>query len=301
MKPSDLTKEIQTSPVVAFHQFVLLKRKFGQDLFCFFEGKDDPKYYYERIKSNSKVNHHSIICGNKKSLIYTYDEINKRSDYSKFKKAFFMDLDFDSKNTNNDIYETPHYSIENFYVDESVLSDILKNEFGLQETSSEYKEIMELFAKEQAKYNECSLLFNSWYATLKKKCNNKGINPDVNLNEQIPKNLVLLKIGNISCNYTLKDIENAFPNVIKIDEKDINEKINDFNKKDLKKVLRGKYQIEFLYRFLQYLIIDANLPENRKILKNKTKFRIDKALILSQLSKYAETPDCLVDYIKRFN
>jgi len=301
MKPSDLTKESNESSVVAFHNFVLLKRKYKQDLFCFFEGKDDPKYYYERIKNTTNVEHHPIICGNKKTVIHLYNEIKDRKEYKIYKKAFFIDLDFDDKNTIKDIYETPYYSIENFYVDKKVLSDILKNEFGLLETDNNFTTIINFYVSEQKKYNECSKLFNAWYATLKKEASDKKIKLNVSLNEKIPKELIVLKIGNISCDYELSDIEKLFPKAMKINKRIIDEKIKEFKGKTYYKIFRGKYEIEFLYKFLQFLIEDANNVEKRKFLKKKTKFRIDKALIISQLSKYAETPACLIDYLKKFN
>jgi len=46
-----------------------------------------------------------------------------------------------------------------------------------------------------------------------------------------------------------------------------------------------------------YVIEDANKHNN--ILKKKTKFRFDPALILSQLSQYAETPDCLKVFMEK--
>lgn len=82
---------------------------------------------------------------------------------------------------------------------------------------------------------------------------------------------------------------------------DLQEKVKEFQEGETEKLLRGKFELEFLYTFLQFLITDANVKENNKILKVKTKFRVDKALMLSQLSQYAETPQCLIDYIKNFN
>ena len=62
---------------------------------------------------------------------------------------------------------------------------------------------------------------------------------------------------------------------------------------------RGKFELAFIYTFLRYLIEDANCY--KKYLKIKTKFNIDKALMLSSLSQYAETPLGLIKYIEQFN
>jgi hypothetical protein len=294
MSPKELLNRSQNSPVVAFHKFVMLHRKNKSDLFCFYEGKD-AQYYYPRIKNNYGDNHHPIICGNKKAVINVFEKI--KSKYSALKTAFFIDSDYDNKIYEDDIYNTPCYSIENLYCSQTVLARILKNEFLLNEIDNEFKVIMELFNKNQKDYHNATKLFNLWYATAKNKAKTNDTLTNISLNDKFPKDFVTIKIGTITSNYELDTIKNKYPDALEVSEDDIKEyELNIDNTKPYHQIFRGKYEIEFILTFLKFLIEDANKHKN--ILKNKTTLNIEKAQILSQLSQYSETPKCLIEYIK---
>lgn len=302
MNVDEIIKETRKSHVVAFHQFVLLTKGNGSDLFCFFEGYDSP-YYSLRIRNNIKGNYHPIICGSKKSVIELWRLIRSNPIYSKYKCGFFVDHDFDItiKSSCPGIYETPCYSVENFYVTQYTLIEILKNEFHLMETDQEFQDALKFFNANKDVFHSSTLLFNAWYACLKSKSNELGIKPNVSLDEKLPKDFMILQIGSIQSNYNLERIIKYFPNAIEIKEDEIDTKIKENESKDPSSWQRGKFEIWFFYEFLRYLISDANIPSNRKILKRRTKFSIDKAQILSQLSQYALTPKCLTDYLTALN
>lgn len=294
MNPIELLEQSRNSSAVAFHKFVLLHREFGTDLFCFYEGKDT-HYYFPKINQIYKDNHHPIICGNKKSVIETYEKVIPK--YNNLKTAFFIDRDFDEKVENEKLYCTPCYSIENLYCSESVLSKILKNEFMLHEIDDEYKLIINLFKQNQDEFHRSVKLFNAWYATAKEKAKKNNTIVNVSLNEKFPKDFAIIKIGNITSNYTLNDIINKYPDSIQVTEEELNDKLKFFDENCNSCSFRGKYEIEFFSLFLKYLIEDANIKN--EILKKKTKFSVDGAQILSQLSQYSETPECLIDYITK--
>ena len=298
MKAEDLKKKANNSSAVAFHKFILLRKSHIEDLFCFYEGMDNG-YYYPRIKEIYNGTHHPISCGNKKSVLYMHKSIKAK--YPDTKCSFFVDNDFDERIENDDIYETPCYSIENFYTSTSFISDILKNEFGLSEIDSEFKMALNIFETNQEIFHYESLLFNGWYASLKEKASKNGCSTNVSLNCSIPKEFLVLEIDNIIGKYTYSDFKNKFPDALSVSKKEVENKIEELQSKELRLTLRGKYELEFVYTFLKYLIDDANDIKKRKVIKKKTKFRVDKAQMLSQLSQYAETPDCLVDYLKKFN
>lgn len=298
MKPEELLEISEKSSAVAFHKFVLLCKGRESDLFCFFEGRDS-QYYSSRIKTISKRKYQPISCGNKKSVIEVYDWLSSHSDYSKYPKAFFVDRDFDPLIGNNGIYETPCYSVENFYVNAECLSEILKNEFSLTEIDVEYNTILELFNTELNKHNECTIFFNAWYATLKqKKIKEKLSTTGVNLDDKLPKDFVCIKIGSISSNYDLDKIKSSFPNAINVTEEEVMSMQQELKKNCTSDNLRGKFQLMFYCEFLKYLIEDAN--KNKKILSKRTKFNVDRANIYTQLSQYAVTPNCLTKYLERF-
>ncbi|OUD31030.1 DUF4435 domain-containing protein [Flavobacterium sp. FPG59] len=294
MNPIELLEQSRNSSAVAFHKFVLLHREFGTDLFCFYEGKDT-HYYFPKINQIYKDNHHPIICGNKKSVIETFEKIIPK--YNNLKTAFFIDRDFDEKIEDEKLYCTPCYSIENLYCTESVLSRILKNEFMLHEIDDEYIFIINLFRQNQNEFHSAVKLFNAWYATAKEKAKKSNTIVNISLNEKFPKDFAVIKIGNIQSNYTLNDIMDKYPDSIQVTEEELKDKLKNFEENCNSCSFRGKYEIEFFTLFLKYLIEDANIKN--KFLKKKTKFSVDSAQILSQLSQYSETPECLIVYLTK--
>lgn len=297
MNPDELLKISKNTSTVAFHKFVLLSNGRENELFCFFEGVDC-QYYSLRIKQYANENYHPIVCGNKDTVLKTYKLINEQEIYKDYKKAFFVDSDFDESIDNPEIYETPCYSIENLYANKNTLSEILKSEFALLETDSEYDTILKLFESEFELFNEKTLFFNAWYAALKKSKRMNGLkSTGVNLDEKLPKEFFCLKIGNINSNYDFEKIKQKFPDSIAITVEEVNETLNELRNSSLPFKLRGKFQIWFFYEFIQFIINDAN--NTKRIIKKKTKFKVDKSLILSQISQYAITPECLKLYLKK--
>lgn len=291
MQPKDLLKKTYSSKV-AFHKFVLLHRKHKTDLFCFFEGADS-QYYFPRINLHNE-NNHPIICGNKDSVLKSYDFI--KSKYPSFKTLFFTDQDFDDIIIKKDLYTTFGYSIENYYCSEIVLSRILKNEFFLEVTDEKYTTIMDIFKKRQKEHFKATSLFNLWYYSAKKKAKIECTSVNAILGDKFIKDFICFSFDSITSNYTLTDIKKKFPDAIEISEDDLKSNLENFYSKEPLMRFRGKYQIEFIIKFLNYIIDDANT--HKKILKKKTKFRIDPAIILSQISQYAETPNCLKEFLE---
>jgi len=296
MNPKELISKARNSPTVGFHKFVLLHSEFKTDLFCFFEGKDT-QYYFPRIFEHYGEEHHPIVCGNKKTVMQTFELVSSK--YKHCKTAFFIDNDYDDENDELEgVYKTPCYSIENLYCTENVLSRILKNEFMLNVLDEEYISVMKLFNNEQVDFHNATKLFNAWYATAKDKAKRNDTIVNANLDERFPKEFVTLKIGNITQHYTLENILQKFPHAIQITQSEIDEYCKKFDFTNPTMKFRGKYEIEFFYKFLRYIIDDANTT--KKILKTKSKFNVDQSQLLSQISQYSETPNCLIEYLKKF-
>ncbi|OQX96396.1 MAG: hypothetical protein B6I24_11510 [Bacteroidetes bacterium 4572_128] len=302
----NLKKKYKNSASVTFQKFSLLSVEFPNDLFCFYEGKDAP-YYFPRIKNHFGSNNHPIICGNKSSVIRVHKLTNSKVEYTKYKKAYFVDRDFDftikSKYTPL-IYETPCYSIENLYTSEIVLKNILKNEFNLSEIDDNFKKVVSIFQKRQNEFHDATLLFNAWYACLKELVNKGDFqSTNVSLDNKLPKGFITITIDSVAKKYDLNLIKSTFKNAIKCETKNLEEKIVFFQNGNKQELFRGKYEIDFFSTFLGFLITDAikKKKTERQFIKNGTKFRLDKSQSLTQLTSYAETPNCLIDYLKNLN
>ena len=291
----------ENSGNVAYMKFISLTSEGIDGYFCFFEGKDS-HYYLPRIRSVYTDKIHPINCGGKSKVLHVYRLIHGHKEYWKYKKGFFVDLDFDEsiKGTYNPpIYETPSYSIENLYSTTNVFSEILKSEFGFVESDEEYKMCIDMFNKRKAEYHKSVITFNAWYLTLKQiKKENSLDSTGINLDEKLPKGYLKASLEKVDCNYDLNRIKDDFPYSIKWTKKRVKESIKILSSTNLCYSLRGKYEIEFMSSILRLIIDDANDKSKRKLLKVKTKFNFDTSRFNSQLSQYAETPDCLIEYIE---
>ena len=287
---------------VAFQEFALSTRKHPNHLFCFFEGKDNP-YYVPRIKHFTSL-YQPINCGNRDSVLKIHTLISNRPEYSNYKKAFFIDRDFNKplERLNLPIFETPCYSVENLYVSVDVLKEILVNEFHLSEFSDSdiIEACVSLYNERQNEFHDAVCLFNSWYACLIEIRNSTGKITGVNLDEKLPKDYIDVTLQSVTCNYDLNSIENAYPNATKIGEIILINKLAEFGNCEKRKVFRGKYEMQFLIKFIQLLLQDSN--SNKIVVKSKINYAFNDNLSNQQainiFEGYAETPESLIEYLE---
>jgi hypothetical protein len=216
--------------------------------------------------------------------------------YDKYKKGFFIDRDFDLLINNRAIYETPCYSIENFYTNPTVFSDILKHELGLTEVSESYVNTMVCYKNLHDQFLEKTTLFNAWYACLKDLRNENGTETGVSLSDRLPRGFVTVSLENIEINYDFEAIKNEFPDALTILESTLNDKINQFSEVDKNCVFRGKYGFFFMMDILEKLITDSR--NEQEIMTERLTYNITQSQGISQFAQYAETPECLVTYLQ---
>ena len=288
---------------VAFQEFALSTGKNPNHLFCFFEGKDNP-YYVPRIKHFTAL-YQPIKCGNKDSVLKIHTLISKHSEYSNYKKAFFIDRDFNEplEQSNPPIFETPCYSVENFYVSVDVFKEILVNEFHLSEFSDSNLMDMciSLYQKRQNEFHDAACLFNAWYACLIEIRQSTGQTTGVNLDEKLPKGYIDLTLQSVTCNYDLEIIKSTFPDATEIEETMLNNKLIEFGNCEKRKVFRGKYEMQFLIKFIQLLLQDSNSTK-KSVVTSKINYAFGDNLSNQQainiFEGYAETPESLIEYLQ---
>lgn len=297
-------RKSKDKPQVAFHEFMLSTGKFSNHVFCFFEGKDNA-YYVPRIKRFTDK-YQPIKCGGREKVLDVYRLINNRREYDRYKKAYFIDRDFNQPlSTNNlSIFETPCYSIENLYVSISVFKEILKNEFHLSETSdSNFQACETVFLQRQREFHDAICLFNSWYCCLIDLKSQTGTNTGANLDDKLPKDFIDFSLQSIKLNYDLEKIEQTFPNSLKVTQAALQMKLVLFSQCEYHKVFRGKYEMQFLLKIIQLLLKDS-LTE-KSILKAKVNFAfgdgsgLNNEQAINILEGYAETPNSLLEYLER--
>ncbi|WP_167016797.1 DUF4435 domain-containing protein [Chitinophaga sp. Cy-1792] len=296
MTADDLRKARENNPNVAYQTFIKHVGEDKKGYFYFIEGKDAP-YYNLRVKNRlDKLQLFPIQCGGKSKVLKVYELIKNHEVYLKYKIGYFVDLDFDDRLNNDDIYETPTYSIENLYCYPEVMGEVLKNEFALSEVDEGYQNILKHYVKMLTEATAAQSLFNAWYYCLKEKKRNENLNTTgVALDDTFKKGYIFVDLLEIVRKYDLGRIRTDFKTAIDCDEKRINEIDAYFNSTDMVSCLRGKYLIEFFHKFL--VLVSKDSVTDQKLSKAGLVCHVNLKTIISMYSQYAHTPACLINYL----
>lgn len=282
---------------IAFTEFMLSTRKFPQHLFCFFEGKDNA-YYVPRIKHFTSK-YYPIKCGGRDKVLAVYKLITEKKEYKDYKKGFFIDRDFNSQLLPHTppIFETPCYSIESFYVSANVFREILINEFHLSEVSDTNFEVcLNLFIERQNEFHNAVLLFNAWYACLIDIRNQTGEQTGINLADKLPKGWIDFSLLEIKKNYDFAKIQETFSKANTVLLENLEAKITEFERCEQHKVFRGKYEMEFLVKFIKLLLKKPEF-EGKKNFSFGDGSTLNTEQAINIFSAYAETPESLNEYL----
>jgi len=302
---------------VKFMEFTRICSKKPECLICFFEGENDDKYYGFRIKEILGIEWKGIDCGGKQRVISLFRMLANHSHepYRKAKTAFFVDRDFDDPQPpeiRSDIYETPCYSIENFYANSECFKQIIETGFKIKEFEDEenenenesvFKKCLSLFAETQERFHDAVSPLNAWMFLVRKNIDCKQRRTyfdDIKLEK-----LVSIDVGEVRLRQSVSDyLEHLFP-CHGISDAEIDQKVKSFSKNERGKVFRGKEEIGFFCKFLTKIKDDlCNNSLNHFDRKRKISFSVPSPNmnlrdILSALSQYASTPECLRMYLKK--
>ena len=303
---SDLLEEMEKSrksPVAIYQDFALNFSKATDVVFCFFEGQDDYKYYFSRIKKHTQKELADFDCNGKNNVLEVYKMLTLKYK-DRCIMLFFIDRDFDEKCDCTDIFETPTYAIENLYITDSVFKEILKAEFYLKEhcvnpnIAKDFTTCLSLFRHTKSKFIEETLLLNAWYLLQKTKSRKLAFKQKPNLSKLKDLRIIQMKItlNSISSNYNLEVLKNNTENFIEVTQDEVDKVIKYFNSIDVERFIRGKYLIDFNLKFILLLLEDVNKKNQYLSCKRKISVSIGKNII-SELSQYAETPSCLDAYL----
>lgn len=268
-----------------------------------FEG-EDVKYFDSRLKSYlNKKDWAHIDCGGKEKLLELREEIKKNKDYKDKKAIYFVDADFDdntSLNGQEDIYITPCYAIENFYIKDEVFEQILSKQFKLSPYGDKkdlYQKILLSFRKSKAEFFNFIEEFNQYVYLIKSQ--------KENISYQGIKTTDIVKIGLESSTKNYNCINDIF-HELDVGKYNLRDAQDFFSEKDKEMTFRGKNIIEFLKIYLINLRLDKvqnKKPSESRVFFDK-KGNLDFNItdnILSEISSYAFTPDCLIEFLNKHN
>ena len=191
------------------------------------------------------------------------------------------------------IYETPCYSVENFYTSVKCFSEILRAEFKLTELDDNFERCISLYTKLQEEFHNAVELLNTWIACHRDRSSNLKIS-NLSVFE-----FIYIDLNQVLARYTVDDLSNKFPDIPQISQQELDTKKSELLANSRQKSFRGKFEIEFFRKILQKLIDEANkgnpLYFTRKI---KVVLSLTERNIISDLAQYADTPDCLYSYLE---
>tara|TARA_B100000378_G_C18035096_1_gene408814 strand:- start:22 stop:960 length:939 start_codon:yes stop_codon:yes gene_type:complete len=289
---------------VAYTEFILKLKNNTQGLFCFFEGKEDNKYYGIRIKNITQREYKGIVCGNKDNLIKLEKLISTKEEYTDIDKLYFIDKDFSVNCSFDNIYCLPSYSIENEYSKIEVLRNILINEFSLDTEHPDFQKVIDYFNKTREEFHANTLLLNSWLSCQNQIREETENSTRLNIDQKVgdyfknPVNTDLNTISDFSDLDTKEKIEAIFNEAPKVDSEVLNNEIAKFEQSDCYSTFRGKFELRFFISFLSRLQGEICKKEPELFdEKHKCSLKFEYPSALTSLSIYALTPECLIEYL----
>ena len=116
------------------------------------------------------------------------------------------------------------------------------------------------------------------------------------LNRIIPK----INLHEIVAKYDKKRLEELFPKASIIPNATLKLKETKLEKLDSQICFRGKFEMDFLFKFIQAMKEEIKKPKG--IIKKQpgVKMANSRQNLISELSQHADTPNCLKDYISSF-
>lgn len=291
-------REKRKNACVAFMEFCQYPKE-EKDLFCFFEGPDDKKYYLTRIYEFTGRPEQNVItfdCSKKSEVLRTMELIDKDESNKIYDTAFFVDRDFENLINKKRLYETPSYSIENFYVSKDSFGKILKLEFGIKERLKDYKKAVKDYSERMKEFNENICLFNAyiWYYIKHGVQFNLG---NVKIKSFFSEMSILNIIPKKNIDLNFLDEKYGLKTAPKVNNL-LNEKISELKSYENGYLNRGKFMLEF-HKYMIESIIKAN-NDGGYFNKKYNGVEFNSSNLLSTLSNTAETPNCLIEFLGQY-
>ena len=142
-------QESLKEPSVVWEKYTRDVKNNPNRYFVFYEGKDR-QYYDCRIQQFAE-NFNTYEVGGKSKVLELVNKFTHEEGYKLKNKLFFIDKDYEHHQVNSDIYMTPKYAVENFYVSSEAIKRILKVHFGINDDDPEFGRVLGCF---NARYRE---------------------------------------------------------------------------------------------------------------------------------------------------
>jgi len=291
---------------VKFMEFTrIVSRQKGRAA-VFFEGEDE-KYFSVRINNiRPEISWVGVNCNGKQNVLNMRNKIRNHESYYGSFCIFFVDSDFDDNTViekYDDVYITPCYSIENLYISKDAFIRILSAEFGLSEVSANsdcFEKSVTFFEKCKSEYLNSISQFNFLIKEIRNMEARGELTNKVNINNVNFDKLIRIDFDSATKLYDESVPSAIFPNIPEDASLNLSKSKSYFSILDPEKWFRGKQHLEFFRLYLSQLKTDRCRQLGRQVFQEKgnVKLQLTKANCLSELSQYADTPNCLIDFIR---
>ena len=289
----EVMRDKADSKATIITKFILHRNDYN-NVFVFYEGTDDSKFYFQYIKNflcKFKKKYQNFICKSKENVIEIHKKILELDKDAT--TIFFVDRDYDiNENVHEDIYVSPTYSIVNLYVPDQAIDNFLIHEMGISFDDSndnmDFKKAFSFLVDKRNKMIEDILFGNACYSLQRKKmleinCIESGFN-------------ALKTFDEIKEIKTLNDFNNKMQYML-IEEEEVEVEYNRL-KESPERLIRGKYLLEKMPKCINEICSIMCEKNNGFSKKRKMRIVTSEKTLLRDLSIYAELPDDLEPYLE---
>lgn len=292
----------QESTVVGFAEFLQRCTTGDTSLHCFYEGHEDNIYYHGHIRGlhpTEKI--HPYRCGGKSEVVEVYNLIAAKNEYKMARTLYFIDRDFDVLLNNPRVFETPYYSIENFYTQQFCLEEFLTGHLGIGAGTPDFKVAIALFQQLKQAFYQLSRPVNAYLRCYVRKRNLHGavrlhIDERIHFTGGVNVSLNAFHVVGIPAN--LPDLEAVFASPGIVTQAEFDAELVVLSVEDEGKVGRGKFELQFMTAFLNRFKMAITKKKGYLLTQRYTcKINFDAANFMSDFRSYSYTPDSLLTYI----
>lgn len=287
--------------VVIFTKFCQAKKHHTDCLFCFFEG-EDIKYYSSRIEKYTGYGYEKTIsynCGGRKEVLKAYQLIRSKAEYSHINMMFFIDRDYAPlAEVLDNVYQTPCYSIENFYTSSNCFSRFIVREFGINVIDEDYKMCIADYSRRQSEFHEKILFLNAWLSCQRKLEEANNEKRIVLADYKISKLFATIAIDKIEVKQPIEMnlLKQHFNNAYELADDVLQTEYDFYKRNNQQQLFRGKFELEFLRKIVES--IKSKNKDNTYFHSHYNCVYVDVNVnTISALSEYADTPECLIEFL----
>lgn len=178
----DQLRQSRDSTSTVFYDYLNACSRISHGVFAFVEGRDDPAYYRPIIRRHLKHNVSYLVfgCGGKSQVYEIRSKVLlRRSEGHCY--LFLVDKDLDdivaseTDQSEPDIYTTKTYSIENEFVNRSMVEDVCIEILGMSPGPA-IEDVLNRFSNELLRFHRAATILMAWIVSAR----NSGFRPQLN-------------------------------------------------------------------------------------------------------------------------